>query len=114
MTDQTSAGAAAGSEATSTAPVFSIERIYVKDLSLENPNSPRSFLLQDSPQIDVSLQTRGEPVGEGIFESVLTLTVTAKVGDQTIFLVEVAQAGIFQIRNIPEGDVQPLLGIHCP
>jgi preprotein translocase subunit SecB len=115
MTDQTSAGnAAAGSEATSTAPVFTIERIYVKDLSLENPNSPRSFLQQEAPQIDVSLQTRGEPVGEGIFESVLTLTVTAKVGEQTIFLVEVAQAGIFQIRNIPDADLQPILGVHCP
>jgi len=117
MTDQTSAGnAAAGSDATgaSTAPVFTIERIYVKDLSLENPNSPRSFLQQEAPQIDVSLQTRGEPVGEGIFESVLTLTVTAKVGEQTIFLVEVAQAGIFQIRNIPDTDLQPILGVHCP
>ena len=117
MTDQTSAGnAAAGSDATgaSNAPVFTIERIYVKDLSLENPNSPKSFLLQDSPQIEVSLQTRGEPVGDGIFESVLTITVTAKVGEQTIFLVEVAQAGIFQIRNIPEQDMQPILGVHCP
>jgi preprotein translocase subunit SecB len=114
MTDQTNTGTAAAGAATSTAPVFTIERIYVKDLSLENPNSPRSFLLQDAPQIDVSLQTRGEPVGEGIFESVLTLTVTAKVGEQTIFLVEVAQAGIFQIRNIPDADLQPILGVHCP
>jgi len=116
MTDQTSAGAAASEPATgaSSSPVFTIERIYVKDLSLENPNSPRSFLLQESPQVDVSLQTRGEPVGEGIFESVLTLTVTAKIGEQTIFLVEVAQAGIFQIKNVPDTDIQPILGVHCP
>jgi preprotein translocase subunit SecB len=86
----------------------------VKDLSLENPNSPKSFLQQETPQIEVSLATRGEPVGEGIFESVLTITVTAKIGEQTIFLVEVAQAGIFQIRNIPEQDMQPILGVHCP
>jgi preprotein translocase subunit SecB len=104
----------AAPEAATDAPVFTIERIYVKDLSLENPSSPKSFLLQESPQIEVSLQTRGEPVGEGIFESVLTVTVTAKVGEQTIFLVEVAQAGIFQIRNVPEQDMQPILGVHCP
>ena len=113
MNDQNPIPGAAPAAA-STAPVFTIERIYVKDLSLENPNSPKSFLLQDSPQIEVSLQTRGEPVGDGIFESVLTITVTAKVGEQTIFLVEVAQAGIFQIRNIPEQDMQPILGVHCP
>jgi preprotein translocase subunit SecB len=95
-------------------PVFTIERIYVKDLSLENPSSPQSFLQQESPQIEISLQTRGEPVGDGIFESVLTVTVTAKVGEQTLFLIEVAQAGIFQIRNIPETDLQPILGVHCP
>lgn len=96
------------------APVFTIERIYVKDMSLENPNSPKSFLINEQPAIEVSLQTRGEPVGEGIFESVLTLTVTAKAGDQNLFLVEVSQAGVFQIRNIPEADIQPILGIHCP
>ncbi len=113
MNDQVPLAGAAPQAATD-APVFTIERIYVKDLSLENPNSPQSFLQQESPQIEVSLATRGEPVGEGIFESVLTVTVTAKVGEQTLFLVEVAQAGIFQIRNIPEQDVQPLLGVHCP
>lgn len=112
MTDQTTNGAAAPQAAD--APVFTVERIYVKDMSLENPSSPQSFLQQDSPQIEVSLQTRGEPVGEGIFESVLTVTVTAKVGENTMFLVEVAQAGIFQIRNIPQQDLQPILGIHCP
>jgi preprotein translocase subunit SecB len=116
MNDQTSDPAAPGATAAAPAdaPVFTIERIYVKDLSLENPNSPKSFLQPEAPQIEVSLQTRGEPVGDGIFESVLTITVTAKVGDQTIFLVEVAQAGIFQIRNIPEQDMQPILGVHCP
>ena len=113
MNEQTPILGAASQPATD-APVFSIERIYVKDMSLENPSSPQSFLLQDTPQIEVSLQTRGEPVGEGVFESVLTVTVTAKVGEQTIFLIEVAQAGIFQIRNIPEADMQPILGVHCP
>jgi preprotein translocase subunit SecB len=95
-------------------PVFNIEKIYIKDLSLENPGAPRSFLNQQAPQIDVSLQTRGEAVDNGLFEAVLTLTVTAKLGDSTLFLVEAAQAGLFTIRNVPESDVQPLLGIHCP
>ena len=113
MNDQIPIPGAAPQPATD-APVFTIERVYVKDLSLENPNSPQSFLLQETPQIEVSLQTRGAPVGDGIFESVLTVTVTAKVGEQTIFLVEVAQAGIFLIRNIPETEVQPILGVHCP
>ena len=114
MNDPTPAPVAPGAADAPLAPVFTIERIYVKDLSLENPNSPKSFLLTEAPQIEVSLQTRGEPVGDSIFESVLTITVTAKVADQTIFLVEVAQAGIFQLRNIPESDMQPILGIHCP
>jgi len=83
-------------------PAFTIEKIYVKDLSLENPGAPRSFLNQDSPQIDVSLQTRGEQVDNGIYEAVLTLTVTAKLGDATLFLVEAAQAGLFGIRNVPD------------
>lgn len=113
MNDEILSPGAAPQAATDT-PVFTIERIYVKDLSLENPSSPQSFLQQESPQIEVSLQTRGEPVGDGIFESVLTVTVTARVGEQTMFLIEVAQAGIFQIRNIPETDLQPILGVHCP
>jgi preprotein translocase subunit SecB len=112
MTDQTSAGAPP--QAPADAPVFTVERIYVKDLSLESPNSPQSFLQQEAPQVEVSLQTRGEPVGENVFESVLTVTITAKVGEQTMFLVEVAQAGVFQLRNIPQQEMQPILGIHCP
>lgn len=95
-------------------PVFTIEKIYVKDLSLENPNAPRSFLNQQSPNIEVSLLTKGEPVEDGVFEAVLTITVTAKMNEQTVFLVEAAQAGLFQIRNVPEPDIQPILGIHCP
>jgi len=95
-------------------PVFSVEKIYVKDLSLENPNSPQSFLSQEQPQVEISLQTRAQRIDDGFFECVLTITVTARQGETTVFLVEAAQAGLFQIRNIPEADLQPLLGIHCP
>jgi preprotein translocase subunit SecB len=95
-------------------PVFTIERIYLKDLSIENPGAPRSFLAQESPQVELGLQTRAEQIEEGLFESVLTVTVTAKVQDRTLFLVEAAQAGLFQIRGIPTADLQPVLGVHCP
>lgn len=98
-----------------TKPTFSIEKIYVKDLSLENPGSPQSFLSQQAaPQVDVSLQTRGEPVANDLYEVVLTLTVTAKVGEATLFLVEASQAGLFTMRNVPEADIKPLLGLTCP
>jgi preprotein translocase subunit SecB len=95
-------------------PVFSIEKLYVKDLSLEIPNAPQIFLERDAPQVDVQLQTQGKSLQEGIYDVVLSITVTAKIGERTVFLVEVAQAGIFQIRNVPEGDLDPILGIACP
>jgi preprotein translocase subunit SecB len=95
-------------------PVFSIEKLYVKDLSLEIPNAPQIFLERDAPQVDVQLQTQGKSVQEGVYDVVLSITVTATLGERTVFLVEVAQAGIFQIRNVPEGDLEPILGIACP
>jgi preprotein translocase subunit SecB len=102
------------SEQANEQPVFSIEKLYVKDLSLEIPHAPQIFLERDAPQVDVQLQTNGKSVQDGIYDVVLTVTVTAKLGDRTVFLVEVAQAGIFQIRNVPEADVEPILGIACP
>src|SRR5690554_1926142 len=91
-------------------PVFSIEKLYVKDLSLEVPNAPQIFLDRETPQINVQLRTDGNGVDDGIFEVTLTVTVTATLGeDKTVFLVEVQQAGIFQIRNIPEGELEPVL-----
>jgi preprotein translocase subunit SecB len=96
-------------------PVFSIEKIYVKDLSLEVPNAPKIFLDRESPQINVQLRTDGQRVDEGVFEVTLTVTVSAKLPeDRTVFMVEVAQAGIFQIRNVPEGDLEPVMMIGCP
>jgi preprotein translocase subunit SecB len=104
----------AGPNGPETAPAFAIEKIYVKDLSLENPGSPKSFLTQQAPQIEIGLRTRGEKVDEGIYETVLTVTVTAKSGDATLFLVEASQAGIFTIRGVPADQLQPVLAIHCP
>ena len=96
------------------APVFSIEKIYVKDLSLEVPNAPQCFLERDPPQVDVQLQTTGTAVGDAIFDVVLTTTVSAKIGDKTQFLVEVAQGGLFHIRNVPEAEIEPIIAVACP
>jgi preprotein translocase subunit SecB len=95
-------------------PVFSIEKIYVKDLSVEIPNAPQIFLDREAPQIDVQMHHRASVVEEGVYDSALTITVTAKIGEKTVFLVEVGQAGIFVIRNVPQTDLEPILGITCP
>jgi len=95
-------------------PVFSIEKIYVKDLSLEVPNAPQIFLEREQPAVEVGLQSEASGLGDGVFEVVLTVTVTARQGEKTVFLVEAAQAGIFQIRNVPDGELEPVIAIACP
>src|SRR5687768_10011759 len=95
-------------------PVFSFEKIYVKDLSLEIPNAPKIFLEREAPEVNIQLHTKGERIDEGMYEVVLTITVTAKIKDKTMFLVEVQQAGIFQIRHVPESDMDAVLSIACP
>lgn len=93
---------------------FSIDKIYVKDLSLENPGAPQSFMNQEAPQLEVGLRTRGEQFQPDMYECVLTITLTAKTGDKTLFLVEAAQAGVFTIKGVPQDQLQPILAIHCP
>ena len=93
---------------------FSIDRIYVKDLSLENPGSPQSFQLTEAPQVEVGLRTRTDALAQDVYECVLTITVTAKAGERTIFLVEASQAGIFTIKGVPQDQMQPVIAIHCP
>ena len=95
-------------------PVFQIQRIYLKDLSLEQPNSPQILLEQSQPQVDINLALGAEPVADGIYEVSVTATVTTKIKDKTLFLVEAKQSGIFEIRNIPEDQLQPIIGIACP
>jgi preprotein translocase subunit SecB len=94
--------------------VYSIEKLYVKDLSLEVPNAPQIFLEREAPQVDVQLHHTSTRVDEGVYQTELTVTVTAKVGDKTMFLVEANQAGIFAIRNIPDADMTPILAIANP
>lgn len=96
-------------------PQFSIEKIYLKDLSLEIPNAPQIFLQLDSPQIDISVHNGASPLDQaGLYEAVLTVTITAKLKDKTVFLVEVAQAGIFRILNLPPAEIDAVLGVICP
>ena len=95
-------------------PVFSIEKIYVKDLSLEVPNAPQVFMSNDAPQLEVQLSQAVQSLDGALFDVTLKITVTAKAGDKTMFLVEAAQAGIFQIRNVPQAELDPILGMVCP
>ena len=95
-------------------PGFSIERIYVKDLSVENPGAPQSFQITEAPQVEIGLRTRGEQVAHDVYECVLTITVTATAAGKNVFLVEASQAGLFAIRGVPAADMQPVLAIHCP
>jgi len=95
-------------------PVFSIEKIYVKDLSLEVPNAPQVFLERETPRVDVQLSTKATPIDDGHYEVVLSVTTTASLGEKTVFLVEAHQAAIFQIRNIPPESMDPVLSITCP
>ena len=96
------------------APAFSIEKINTKDVSLEVPNAPEIFLEQESPEVNVQLQIGVKKLGDDIYEVTLTVTVTAKIGEKTVFLVEVGQGGIFRIKNVPEDNMAPLLSIACP
>ena len=83
-------------------PVFQIQRIYLKDLSLEQPNSPQILLEQGQPAVEINLTLGAEPIADGMYEVTVMATVTTKVNDKTLFLVEAKQGGIFEIRNIPE------------
>jgi preprotein translocase subunit SecB len=113
--DGSNQGTNSGTEqAPAQAAQFGIERIYVKDLSLENPGAPQSFQLTESPQIEINLRTKAEQIGQDLYEAVLTLTVTANAAGKKVFIVETSQAGIFTIRGVPPEQMQAVLAIHCP
>lgn len=96
------------------APVFAIQRIYLKDLSLEIPNAPRIFLETAQPSVEVQMDVGNEQIAEGIYESTVTVTVTTRVGEKTAFLVEAKQGGIFEVRNVPAEQMPLLLNVVCP
>jgi len=95
-------------------PSFQIEKIYVKDVSLEIPGAPQVFLEAQGPQLEIQVRNESAQFSDGLFEVVVTVTVTAKAADRTLFLAEVAQAGIFSVRGVPQADIEPLLAVACP
>src|ERR1700747_3641185 len=97
-----------------TQPFFNIQRIYLKDMSLEQPNSPAIFLEQEMPSVEVEVDVKAERLAESVFEIVVTGTVTAKVAEKVAFLIEAKEGGHFDFRNIPDEQVDPLVGIACP
>lgn len=95
-------------------PVFQIQRVYLKEVSLEQPNSPAILLQQEQPTVDIQLGVDGTNVADGVFEVTVTATVHTRLGDKTMFLVEAKQAGIFEIRNLSQDQMGPIMGIACP
>ena len=95
-------------------PIFQIQRVYLKEASLEQPNSPAILLEQESPTVDIQLGVNAAPVAEGIYEVSVTATVQTKIKEKTVFLVEATQAGIFEIRHLPEEQMGQIMGIACP
>lgn len=96
------------------APVFAIQRMYLKDLSLEIPNAPQIFLEQTQPTVEVQLDVEAQQLADGVFEAAVTVTVTTKVGDKVAFLVEAKEGGIFEIRGVPDEQMPLLLNVVCP
>jgi len=95
-------------------PSFQIEKLYVKDLSLEVPHAPQIFMQVDGPQLEIQVSNQAAQFSDGLFDVVVTVTVTARAGEKTIFLAEVAQAGIFSLRGVPQAELEPLLAVACP
>jgi preprotein translocase subunit SecB len=95
-------------------PVFQIQRVYLKEASLEQPNSPGILLEQESPTVDIQLGVSTMAVADGMFEVTVTATVQTKIKDKTVFLVEATQAGIFEVRNMPPEQMGQIMGIACP
>jgi preprotein translocase subunit SecB len=105
----------AGTEpAAAQGPTFQIVKLYVKDASVEVPNAPQVFMQADSPQLEIQVRNEAMQFADGLFEVVVAVTVTARAGEKTVFLVEAAQAGIFAVSGIPQADLEPLLAIACP
>ncbi|MGH8706345.1 MAG: protein-export chaperone SecB [Burkholderiales bacterium] len=95
-------------------PSFQVEKLYVKDLSLEVPNAPQVFLQAENPQLEVQVRNEAQQFADSLYEVTVTVTVTAKAGEKTLFLAEAAQAGIFSVRGIAQPELEPLLAIGCP
>lgn len=105
---------AADNSAQNDSPSFNLQRVYVKDMSLEMPNAPHIFLEQEAPAVEVNIGIGGQRLAETMFEATVTVTVTTKINDKVLYLIEATQGGIFELANIPAEQMDPLLGIVCP
>lgn len=114
MTDTTPAVGAVGSVATDQGPIFQLQRVYLKDASLEMPHAPQIFLEAEAPSVDIQLEVSNSAVIDAVHEVVVRVTATAKVKDKVLFLVEGKQGGIFEIRNLSDEQMGPVLGVVCP
>jgi len=114
MAEQNSQNAVAKSQANTSQPSFNMQRTYVKDLSIEMPNAPQIFLEQEAPTVEVELNVGAQRLAETVYETTVTSTITTRVNDKILYLVEATQAGIFEAANIPAEQLDPLLGIVCP
>jgi preprotein translocase subunit SecB len=95
-------------------PAVQILRVYLKGVSLEQPNSPEILLQTEQHSWDIQLGVETKPVADGLYEVTVTATVHTKIQDKTVFLVEVKQAGIFEVRNIDAEQLGSALGVYCP
>ena len=104
------------SDAAATQPEFNIEKLYVKDLSLEVPHAPSIYLEREAPQVDMQLNTEYSAIAEGVYEVTIALTLTAKLtaADKVMFLIEAKQSGIFHVRHIPAAELESVLAVVCP
>jgi preprotein translocase subunit SecB len=114
MSDETTNGAAAPAQQDAAGPAFSVEKIYVKDVSFEAPGAPAIFSEQGQPDLQLNLNQRVQRLNEALFEVVLTVTLTCKVGDKTAYVAEVEQAGVFQLGGFSDQQLDAMLGTHCP
>ncbi len=114
MADEIQNGAENGAEQTEQQAQFAIQRVYTKDISFETPNSPAIFQKEWQPEVKLDLDTRSNKLADDTYEVILAVTVTVTVAEQTAFLAEVQQAGIFTIGNMPEAQVAQMIGAFCP
>jgi len=95
-------------------PHFNIEKLYIKDLSVEVPHAPEIFLEREAPRIDLQLNSQHAPISEGVYDVTVTAIVTAKLKDKVVFLIEAKQSGIFSMRNVPQQEMESVLEVVCP
>jgi len=114
MANSDNTNEAAVAESDNQQPVFGIEKLYVKDASIEVPGAPQIFTDRTQHQVGVELGNAAQKLDDGIFDVSLKVTVTAKISDKVAFLVEITQSGIFAIRNVPDENLEPILAIACP